>query len=96
VGEKRVSNEANPLLFDEHELIPWKREWQNMPAFDIQDLAPKFQVIISFSCAADVEDFSRVIGQPLKASNGRQLQSLWFPSQEIGQIINKRYIRRLY
>lgn len=82
-----------PLLFEQSELVPWMREWQNMPEFSIEDLAPKYSVIINFTCAGDVEDFARAIGQRLTANDqSRQMQSLWFPCQEIGRIVNKRYI----
>lgn len=82
------------LLFAEDELIPWKSEWKDLPEYDIQDLAPQFSILIHFSCAADVEDFGALIGQPIQANqNSRQLQSLWFPEQEIGRIVNKRYIQ---
>lgn len=80
------------LLFAEEELIPWKAHWQNMPEYDVRDLAPKFQIIINFSCAADVVDFAKLIEQNLSPSNGKQMQSLWFPEQEIGRMTNKRYI----
>jgi len=82
----------NVLLFSEEELIPWKAEWQNMPEYCIEDLAPQYQVIINFSCAGDVEDFAKLLGQTISPSNGRQLQSFWFPEQEIGRMTNKRYI----
>lgn len=80
------------LLFSEHELVPWLLEWQDMPEFVLSDQAPRFQVIMNFSCEADVLDFARLIGQHLTPSVGRQLQSLWFPEQEIGRMVNKRYI----
>lgn len=83
---------TSPLLFSEHELVPWMAEWQNMPEFILEDLAPKFQLIVNFSCEADVLDFAQLIGQKITPSNGRQLQSLWFPEQEIGRMMNKRYV----
>lgn len=81
-------------LFSDEELSPWLAEWQDMPEYDVQDLAPKFQVIVNFACAADVEDFGKLLGQPITASQtGKQLQSLWFPEQEIGRLVNKRYVQ---
>jgi hypothetical protein len=83
----------NGELFAEHEVIPWLAEWQNMPEYNIEDLAPQFQIIINFTCAADVEEFGKLIGQHLKANNAaKQLQSVWYPEQEIGRMTNKRYI----
>lgn len=36
-------------LFREEEITPWLAEWKNMPEYNIQDLAPKFQIIVNFS-----------------------------------------------
>lgn len=82
-------------LFSDDELSPWRHEWQNMPEFVHADLAPQFQLIVNFSCAADLEDFATLIGQRV-ARNGspRQLKSIWFPEQEIGRMMNKRYRAR--
>lgn len=79
-------------LFSEEETSPWLAEWQNMPEYDVQDLAPQFQIIVNFICAADVEDFGKLLGQNIAARNGKQLQSVWYPEQEIGRMTNKRYI----
>jgi hypothetical protein len=79
-------------LFLESEMVPWKAEWQNMPEYDVKDLAPQFQVIINFSCSADVQDFAKLIGQNVQASVGKQMKSFWFPEQEIGRMMNKRYV----
>jgi hypothetical protein len=81
-------------LFDEIQMTPWKAEWQNMPEYNIEDLAPKYQIILNFSCAQDLEDFGKLIEQDIKAKNGRQMASFWFPEQEIGRMVNKRYIEK--
>jgi hypothetical protein len=86
---------SQPMLFSEEELSPWMREWQNMPEFVIEDLAPRFSIIVNFVCAGDVEDFGKMIGQKLAGNEkSRQMQSVWFPDQEIGRMVNKRYIDR--
>jgi len=82
-------------LFSDEELCPWLLEWQNMPEYDMHDLAPKFQIIVNFACAADVEDFGKLIGQPLSAQDGRQLQSVWYPDREYAPLVNKRYVQRV-
>jgi hypothetical protein len=68
------------------------REWQNMPTFAHEDLSPQFQIIVNFACAADVQDFGKLVDQYISPRNGKQLQSLWFPEQELGRMVNKRYI----
>lgn len=82
----------NDSLFSIEELVPWVAEWQNMPEFDNRDLSPQYSLIVNFACAGDLEDFAALIGQSVKPSNGaRQLHSVWFPEQEIGRMVNKRY-----
>ena len=78
-------------LFEEEEIVPWKKEWKDMPEYSLEDLSPQFQIIINFSCAEDVRDFSNLIGQNITPNCGRQLQSIWIPEQEIGRMVNKRY-----
>ena len=85
--------EESLTLFAAEEVCPWLAEWQNMPEYRNADLSPQFSLIVNFSCAADLEDFSRLIGQPLRANGeARQLQSVWFPEQEVGRMTNKRFI----
>jgi hypothetical protein len=84
---------ADALLFREDELIPWLQEWQNMPEYLHDDLRPKYQVLVSFATAADVEDFGRAIGQQLVANpDARQVQTTWFPDVENAELLNFRYI----
>lgn len=80
------------MLFSEEEMIPWQKEWKNMPDYLLEDLAPKFQMLVSFACAQDVIDFGEMIGQKLNPREGRQLKSIWWPQQEIGRMVNKRFI----
>ena len=87
------TDDKEPALFGEEEMVLWKAEWQNMPEYSHQDLAPEFQVVVSFTCAGDLEDFGKAIGQELKPNwKSRQTQSIWFPESEIGHFANKRYI----
>jgi len=79
-------------LFSLDEVIPWRKEWKNMPEYSIEDLAPKYQLIVNFACLADIEDFNRLLDRNIKANGSKQLQSIWFPEQEIGRMMNKRYI----
>jgi hypothetical protein len=59
----------------------------------VQDQAPRYQLIVNFACAQDVIDFAELLGQKVTPSEaGRQLQSLWHPQQDIGRMVNKRYI----
>ena len=83
-------------LFKKEDLDPCFREWTGMPEFSHEDLAPAFQLLLSFSCAAEVEEFAQSIGQKIStASAGKRLvKSVWYTSQEIGRYANKRYIQK--
>lgn len=81
-------------LFALHEIVPWHAEWQNMPEYSHEDLAPRFQIIMNFACAADLDEFAQLIGQKISHAVGRQSKSFWFPAQEINRMTNKRYIER--
>jgi hypothetical protein len=75
-------------------MIPWKKEWQNMPEYSHEDLSAKFQVIINFAFKSDVEEFAKLINQNISTEEGRQTKSLWFPRQEIARYVTKRYAQR--
>lgn len=84
----------NGKLFSDEELIPWKAEWLDMPEYSHEDLSAKYQIIINFAFASDVEEFAKLIGQNINTKEGRQLKSLWFPVQEIARYVTKRYAQR--
>lgn len=71
--------EDQPLLFD---MSDWKREWQDMPEFVQEEVAPYHTVIVRFACAADLEKFSRLVEQRLE--KGREAASIWYPKMKAG------------
>ena len=81
------------MLFDDEELIPWKAEWQDMPEYSHEDLAPKYQLIVNFATEQDMIDFGETIGQRVVPGKSKQTKSIWFPEQEIAHYMNKRYKR---
>lgn len=88
---KPVKAEESRELFSAEEVIPWRAEWKNMPEFTHDDLEPKFQVLVSFACAADLAEFSKVIGQSIPPSEQRQTKSVWFPEADQVSYVTKRY-----
>ncbi len=82
------------LLFAEDELIPWKSEWQGMPEYNHEHLMPKFQIVVSFACEADLLSFSELIEQNIPATAQKERKSIWFPPADIGRHANKRYIQQ--
>ena len=65
-------------LFDTDEFTKWHDEWQNMPEFVQEDLAPERQLIVSFATKEDVAKFSELIGQSIT----KDTKSLWFPRND--------------
>lgn len=66
------------------------KEWVNMPEFNMQDLEPVKQVIISFKTFEDMNSFAKLIEQPLT----KKTQSVWYPKAEIDRAYDKIYTSR--
>lgn len=61
-----MKKKKQPTLFgDLDEFTEWKKEWQDMPEFVQNNEKPYQQIIISFDSAEDVQDFAKLIEQPL-------------------------------
>ena len=67
----------------------WGDEWQNMPEFVQEDLKSRFQIIVHFETEEDVAAFAEKIGQKVYPTT----RSIWYPEAEIGNVMNKRFIR---
>jgi hypothetical protein len=67
-----------------------KKEWQNMPEFVQEDLLPYRSVTINFMNDADVDEFSKLIDQPIT----KKTKFRWFPYMPSKDLINYRYIDR--
>ena len=53
----------------------WRKDWEGMPEYEHKDLQPKFQLIVSFETAGDLQDFARLVDQKIT----RKTQSIWYP-----------------
>jgi len=73
-------------LFDLDE--DWRKEWVGMPEYVQRDLLPWKQLIINFRCAADLEEFGRLIGRKLLKKRKR---SIWWPVEKIDSFRDKRW-----
>lgn len=67
---------------------PWKDEWQDMPEFIQEDASPHQQIIISFRTEEDVQDFSKLIDQPLT----NRTKSAWYPTYDRERPSNFLYV----
>lgn len=66
----------------------WKDEWKDMPEFIQENILPMYSVRINFKDAEDMRKFRLLIGQPITPKT----DSIWYPEQEAGNFINKKYV----
>jgi hypothetical protein len=66
----------------------WKEEWLNMPEFIQEKQEPYAKIIIRFDNEKDLNDFSKLINQPLN----KKTKSIWFPKLIRGINSKKRYV----
>jgi len=61
--------------------------WKGMPDFQQEDLSSKYSVIVHFAGQENLQEFARLVGQPLTDKT----KSIWYPKAEIGHYADKRY-----
>jgi hypothetical protein len=66
----------------------WKEEWLDMPEFIQDKQEPYAKIIIRFDNEKDLNDFSKLIDQPLN----KKTKSIWFPKLIRGINSKKRYV----
>jgi hypothetical protein len=66
----------------------WKEEWLDMPEFIQEKQEPYAKIIIRFDNEKDLNDFSKLINQPLN----KKTKSIWFPKLIRGINSKKRYV----
>jgi hypothetical protein len=66
----------------------WKEEWLDMPEFIQEKQEPYAKIIIRFDNEIDLNDFSKLIDQPLN----KKTKSIWFPKLIRGINSKKRYV----
>ncbi len=62
--------------------------WGGMPEYEHNDLQPVKQIMVSFASVDAVEEFSRLIGQPVAMTT----RSVWFPAAPIERYMDKAYV----
>jgi hypothetical protein len=66
----------------------WQEEWLDMPEFVQEKQEPYAKIIIRFDNEKDLNNFSKLINQPLN----KKTKSIWFPKLIRGINSNKRYV----
>lgn len=83
----KKENKAQGLIFDnlEHPILD---EWEGMPEFVQEKQEPFAKIIVRFRTKQDLDEFSKLIGQPLTSNT----KSIWHPYLLKGIHANKRYV----
>ncbi len=79
-----MSDQDNQLFFIEPREW-WEDLWDGMPEFIQEDLQPVKSLLVHFEDAKDMEDFSKLVNQPLTFNT----KSIWYPQAEIGRMTDK-------
>lgn len=66
----------------------WKKEWVGMPEFDQKKQEPYQKIIVRFESKEAVDEFEKLIGQPLT----EKTKSIWHPKLSRGQNKGKQYV----
>lgn len=85
VPEERESNAIDTV--EKAEGAWWADIWRGMPEFLNRDLMANRKLIVNFRSDADVEEFSKLIGQRI----GPRVPSVWYPEAEIVHEIDWLY-----
>ena len=83
-----MSKKEEPTLFNKDEFSFWKKEWKNMPEFEMEDLTSEFKIIVHFENRKNMQEFSKLIGQEIHSTT----KSIWYPELKVSHFMNKRYI----
>jgi len=82
-----AAKSTEPELFDDLE-HPIYDEWEDMPEFVQDKQEPFAKVIVRFRNQQDLDEFAKLIGQPLTPKT----KSIWHPALIRGINANKRYV----
>ena len=65
----------------------WKKEWQDMPEFEMEDLSSFRKIVVHFRNQEDIDKFAELIGQKITKA-----PSLWYPEWKKRRYADKRYV----
>ena len=89
MSKKEQIKQQHSLFNELDELVWWKKEWQNMPEYNQEDLEPIKQLIISFDSYEDYFNFGKLVDQKLT----KKTKSIWHPKLKKTTFTNLRYIQ---
>ena len=65
----------------------WKKEWQDMHEFEMEDLSSFRKIVVHFRNQEDIDKFAELIGQKITKA-----PSLWYPEWKKRRYADKRYV----
>jgi hypothetical protein len=65
----------------------WKKEWQGMPEFEMEDLSSFRKIVVHFRNQEDIDKFAELIGQKITKA-----PSIWYPEWKKRRYADKRYV----
>ena len=71
-----------------YEEFEWRKEWQGMPEFFMEDLTPYRVLNLRFRCEEDVQEFAKLMEQVITPKQ----KALWFPYAEPRKASHLRWI----
>ena len=81
ISKKRVMEGKDPFM------IEWKKEWEDMPEFEMEDLTSFRKIVVHFRNQEDIDKFAELIGQKITKA-----PSIWYPEWKKRSYADKRYV----
>ena len=66
----------------------WRDHWWDMPAFEMSDAMPQYQITINFMTLEDIKEFEQVTGVKIMWAR----KSAWYPRVESGDPVNWAWV----
>ena len=84
--KKKAKNST--LFGDLSKFNSWRKEWKDMPEFEMDDLAPDSSLKIHFRNKKDRDGFAKLLNQKITSKT----KFLWYPKAKVLKYSNKKYI----
>ena len=90
--QQMITTEKNIIEYLENGKVvkkknDWKKEWEDMPEFEMEDLSSFRKIVVHFRNQEDIDKFAELIGQKITKA-----PSLWYPEWKKRRYADKRYV----
>ena len=83
-----MKDEQESLFGDLEQFESWRKEWKDMPEFQMEDLTSEQKIIVHFESLEDRDAFAKLVDQQILSTT----KSIWYPKLNQTRFMNKRYI----